>query len=568
MQRTTGRRRFLQTGAVALVGSSFAGRAGAIDMGPPELVLVNANIHTVDPALPRARALAIKGDRIFGVGTVAQMRALAGKSTKIVDAGGATLLPGFIDCHLHPIGEILLYETLVGDPYAVEFVTIAAIQDKLRERAAKTPAGEWVRGFFYDDTKVRDGRGITRADLDAVSTEHPVFVMHRGGHSIYVNSKALELAGITRDSTAPSGGSFDRDAKGDLNGRVTDNAMAAFGRTKIYDFMTGPDRSTRALKGAAFMSQQFVRHGLTSVHHSGGDLAALHSLRRSGELLHRVNYEMDGTMIEPLIKGQIETGFGDEWLRIGATYEHQLDGSFSERTMALSKPYPGSNPPYQGNVTESQDALNLWVEKMYAAGVQPNIHANGDVAIGMALTAFERAQAARPRSSIRPKITHCTYINADLVRRIKATGAIPAPFTTYLYYNSDKFGFYGEDMLSQCMAYRSFLDAGIPVVAGSDFFPGPFSPLMGIQGMVTRTGWDGKVWGANQRISVAEAIRIYTINGAYASSEERIKGSITPGKLADFVLLADDPHSVAQDKIKDIRIMETYTGGRSVYKAS
>lgn len=234
--------------------------------------------------------------------------------------------------------------------------------------------------------------------------------------------------------------------------------------------------------------------------------------------------------------------------------------------MALSTPYEGTNPPYSGNVTETQDDLNAWIERVHRAGIQVNCHANGDVAIGMVLTAFERAQRLFPRADARPKITHCTLINDDLLRRIKAAGAVPAVFSTYAYYNSDKFHFYGEERMKHSMAYRSFLDAGIPAAAGSDFSPGPFAPLMGIQGMVTRTGWNGETWGANQRITVEEALRVNTINGAYNSHEEAIKGSISAGKLADFVVLADDPHTLDQGKIKDIEIVRTVTGGATIYQ--
>ena len=204
---------------------------------------------------------------------------------------------------------------------------------------------------------------------------------------------------------------------------------------------------------------------------------------------------------------------------------------------------------------------------MYRAGIQVNCHANGDVAIDMVLTAVERAQKLFPRADSRSKITHCTLVNDDLVRRIKAAGAVPAPFTSYAYYNSDKFKYYGEETMKHCMAYRSFIDAGIMAAAGSDFSPGPFDPRMAIQGMVTRTGWDGKTWGANQRISVEEALRVNTINGAYNSHEEAIKGSITPGKLADFVVLSDDLFTVDKDKIKDLQIVRTVVGGNTVYEA-
>jgi predicted amidohydrolase YtcJ len=317
----------------------------------------------------------------------------------------------------------------------------------------------------------------------------------------------------------------------------------------------------------SFISKQFVRYGLTGVHHEGGDLAALQQVRARGDLLHRVSYEAIDDVLEAMIKNGIATGFGDEWIRLGATFEHTCDGSFSERTMALSEPYSGVEPPYRGNITTTQEDLNDWVERVHRANIQVNCHANGDVAIDMVLTAFERAQRLFPRSDPRPKITHCTLINDDLLRRIKAAGAVPAPFTSYGYYNTDKFHFYGEELMRRAMAYRSFADAGITAAAGSDFSPGPFAPLMGMQGMVTRKGWNGETWGANQRIGVDEALRVLTINGAYASHEESIKGSITPGKLADFVILADDPHTIDQDKIKDIAVVRTVTGGNTVYRA-
>jgi predicted amidohydrolase YtcJ len=272
-------------------------------------------------------------------------------------------------------------------------------------------------------------------------------------------------------------------------------------------------------------------------------------------------------VLEAMIAAGIATGFGDEWIRLGATSEHTVDGSFSERTMALSQPYPGVEPPYTGNVTQTQDDLNEWIERVHRAGIQVNCHANGDVAIDMVLTAVERVQKAFPRADARPKITHCSLTNDDLTRRLKATGTVPAMFTTYAYYNADKFHFYGEELMTRMMPYRTFLDAGIPAAAGSDFSPGPFAPLMGMQGMVTRTGWNGETWGANQRITVDEALRVNTINGAYASHEENLKGSITGGKLADFVVLADDPHTVEAGKIKDIKIVRTVVGGATMYQA-
>ncbi len=532
-----------------------------------DLVVFNAKVYTVDSRTPRAEAFAVKNGRFTAVGSNDDIKGLIAKDTQILDAKQMTIVPGFIDCHNHAPGDMLLYDVLVGNPYEVEFVTIDSIIQKLRAKAHETPSDYWVEGEFFDDTKVKDHRLITVHDLDEVSTEHPVAVHHRGGHTVFVNSKAFELAGITMDTPNPPGGTYDRDVNGDLNGRVTDRAMDSIERAGKRPTFTPEQQVQRDRDALAYISKQFVRYGVTTVHHEGGNLQALQQVRARGDLLHRVSYEPYGKELESFINSGLMTGFGDDWIRIGATAEHTVDGSFSERTMALSLPYPGVTPPYRGNITTTQDDLNAWIERVHRAAIQVNCHANGDVAIDMMLTAFERAQKLFPRTDARPKVTHCTLINDDLIRRLAAAGAVPALFTTYAYYNSDKFHFYGEDLMKRCMAFRTMLDAGIHAAAGSDFPPGPFDPRMAIQGMVTRTGWDGQTWGANQRITVEEALRVNTLNGAYNSHEEANKGSITPGKLADFVVFADDLFTIDNSKIKDIQIVRTVVGGKTVYQA-
>jgi predicted amidohydrolase YtcJ len=562
------RREFLWLTGAGLTGSSSLQSAFAAESdGPADLVVVNAKVHTIEPRFPRVEAFAVKNGRFTALGTSSEIRGLAGKGTQTFDARQMAIVPGFIDCHNHAPGNTLLYEVLVGNPFVVEFVSISSIIDKLRTKAAATPAGTWVEGYFFDDTKVKDNRELNIHDLDQVSKDHPVVVHHRGGHTSYYNTKAFDMADINKNTPNPMGGTFDRDSDGSLNGRVTDRARNVFNRVGNRPAFTPQQTLQRNRDGLAYISKQFVRYGLTSVHHEGGDLFALQQVRANGDLLHRVSYESGGEVLESLIASGIETGFGDEWIRFGATSEHTADGSFSERTMAISKPYPGIQPPYQGNVTEKQEDLNAWAERVHRAAIQLNCHANGDVAIDMVLTAYERAQKLAPRADARPKITHCTLINDDLLRRMKALGVVPAPFTSYAYYNTDKFHFYGEELIKRSMAYRSFLDAGIPAAAGSDFSPGPFDPRMGIQGMVTRTGWNGETWGANQRVTVEEAVRINTLNGAFNSHEESIKGSIAPGKLADFVVLSDDIFTMAPDRIKDVEIVRTMVGGRAVYQA-
>ena len=550
-------------------GAAFAAvwpARAALDPRSADLVVRNARVYTVEPGSPTAQSFAVRNGRIIAVGANDAISGLIGTGTEVYDAHGMTVVPGFIDCHLHADGETLLYEVLVGNPYDAEFVTIDSIVAKLRERAAKTPPGEWVQGFFYDDTKVKDGRLITRADLDRVSTEHPVVVIHRGGHTAFYNSKAFALAGVTGNTPNPFGGTFDRDSSGALNGRVTDLAQDVFAKVGKWPQYSSAEKSTRAKAGLAHISKQFARYGLTTVHHEGGDFSALLQVRDENKLMHRVSYEADQPMLEAMIANGWRTGFGDEWVRLGATAEHMVDGSFSERTMSIRAGYPGRQD-YHGNVTTTQADLDAWTERVWRAGIQPNCHTNGDIAIDMYLNSIERAQRLFPRRDVRPKLTHATLADEALIARMKALDAVPALFTSYAYYNPDKFKFYGEALMRHMMPYRSYLDAGVKVAGGCDFPPGPFSPLMGVEAMVTRTGWNGETWGANQRIGVDEALRVYTWNGAYNSHEEHLKGSIAPGKLADFVVLADDPHSADPRKIKDIQVVRTVVGGRTTYSA-
>jgi predicted amidohydrolase YtcJ len=568
---TLDRRKFIGytvAGLAMLTRGTLARAASAMAVRDPDLIVVNGKVYTVDSRQPTAEAFAVKDGRFVAVGSTTDIRALGGANTQIFDAQNMTIVPGFNDSHNHAPGNELLYEVLVGNPYDVEFVSIDSIVEKLRGRAATTPAGTWVEGYFYDDTKSKDKRALTVHDLDRVSKDLPVVVIHRGGHTAFYNSKAFEMAGIGKSTPNPPGGTYDRDSNGELTGRVTDNARTRIDSVGKRRQFTGEEAMKRDRDGLAYISKQFVRFGLTSVCHESGNLLALQQVRDRGDLLHRVSYEADGPQLEALISGGMATGLGDEWIRLGATCEHTVDGSFSERTMAMSAAYPGSTSGYKGNLTESQDKLNTWCERVHRAGIQMNCHANGDTAIDHVLTAYERVLRMAPQADARPKITHCTLVDDDLVRRIKAIGVVPALFTSYAYYNPDKFHFYGAELMKRCMAFRTFMDAGVPAAAGSDFDPGPFSPLMGIQGMVTRTGWNGEVWGANQRISVAEALQVNTLNGAYATREERVKGSITPGKFADYVLLAEDLHTIDPGKIKDIKVLRTVVGGDTRYAAA
>jgi predicted amidohydrolase YtcJ len=258
----------------------------------------------------------------------------------------------------------------------------------------------------------------------------------------------------------------------------------------------------------------------------------------------------------------VHTGFGNEWLRVGGV-KFAADGSASERTMRMSTPYVGTSD--YGILTMTQQEIFDAVEDAHRHDFQAGIHANGDVTIDMVLKAYERVLAKWPDPDRRHRIEHCSLVTPDLLARIKACGCIPTPFWTYVYYHGEKWAEYGDEKMRFMFAHRSFLDHGITVPGASDYTPGPFEPLTAIQSMVTRRDYKGREWGANQKVSVDEALRIATIHGAHASSEEDLKGSIVAGKLADFVMLEKDPHDVDSNAIKGIQVLRTVVGGRTMH---
>jgi predicted amidohydrolase YtcJ len=525
-----------------------------------EFIVVNAKVYTSDAAQPRAEAFAVKDGRFVAIGSSADVRNLATAKTQVIDAERMTVTAGFIDTHCHPSG----IEELYGVNTNVR--TVAQLLDAVHKKAQATPPGVWVTGFMFDDTKL--DRALTRHDLDEASRDHPIVINHRGGHTSWYNSKALELAGITISTPDPPDGRFFRE-NGELTGRVAELARGVFQKVGKRETFTPEQQRERARAGMRHISQLLTAAGLTSVHDAGTSLEhvlAYEDTRRNGELRHRAYMMIRGPQIIAGFKAAgIYTGFGDEWIRVGGV-KFAADGSASERTMRMSTPYVGTND--YGILTMTQDQIHEAVEDAHRHDFQVGIHANGDVTIDMVLNAYERVLSKWPDPKRRHRIEHCSLVNPTLLQRIKDCGCIPTPFWTYIHYHGEKWSQYGEDKMRWMMAHRSFLDYGIRVPGASDYMPGPFEPLMAIQSMVTRKDFSGRVWGGNQKVTLDEALTIATINGAYASSEERLKGSITAGKLADFVMLEQDPHDVDPDQIKNIRIHRTVVGGTTMYPRS
>ena len=557
------RRELLQSvglaGAVCSQGCQRGWQRSLADgSAAPDLVLHNARIVTVDETQPRAEALAVKGSRFVAVGRTDDIRPIAGANTTVIDAEGMTVTPGFIDAHSHPSGAGVDELLQVN----VDLRSVKAIQAALRKRVETTPPGEWVVGFKYDDTKLDEGRPINRRDLDVIAPDHPVEVRHRGGHTAVYNSKAFQLAGITAQTPDPQGGRFYRES-GELTGLVAEHARAPLRRLI-------PSGSTREQRraGVKLISELMTAAGLTSVHQTGGGTDALTAYQdayEAGELRFRTYLFPSGgsALFRGLKQAGVSTGFGDDRLCIGAV-KYVADGSASERTMRMSTPFEGRPDDY-GILTMSQEEIDEAVNDADRHGFQVAIHANGDVTIDMVLSAYERVQQASARQHPRNRIEHCSLVNPPLLRRIKELGVIPTPFYTYVHYHGNKWVEYGEEKMRSMFAHRWFLDYGIAVAGASDYTPGPYEPMMAIQSMVTRKDMQGREWGPNQRISVDEALRVCTINGAHASFEESQKGSIAAGKLADFVVLAEDPHEVEPDRIKQIEVVRTIVGGELVH---
>jgi predicted amidohydrolase YtcJ len=542
-----------------LAGMSAAALGGAAQTEPDQ-ILYNANVMTMDPVQPHAQAVAMAGARFLAVGSNDEIRGLAKAGVRQSDVGGKTVVPGFIDAHTHPSYAGIRHLRWVD----CDLRSIADIQKAIRERAAKTPAGEWVIGFKYDDTKTREGRKLTREDLDAAALQHPVFIEHRGGHTAYVNSLALRRTEIAESVVDPAGGKFDRDpATGKLTGGLRENATAPF--RKIIPSTFSRDEMRQGVK---LISQMMVRTGVTSVHDCEAtpeDLLAYQDARAAGELSFRVYCFLQYQFLERMSAAGVRTGFGDEWIRLGAI-KLVADGSISERTARLTEPYVGRPNDY-GILVQSEEELYDAARKAHQAGWQIGTHANGDAAIDMMLRIYERLQREMPRRDPRYRLEHCTVVNPSLIQRIRALGAIPTPFSTYVYYHGEKMREYGPERLNWMFAVRSFLDAGIRVTQASDYPPGPFEPMTALQSEVTRTDIRGNVWGPRQRVTVEEAIRVGTVNGAYASFEENHKGSITAGKLADLVVLGRDPMRVDPAALIEIPIERTMAGGRWVYES-
>ncbi len=522
-------------------------------------------IITMNGGAPEA--FAVDGERIAATGTVAGLRErYAG--AEVVDFGDGVIVPGFNDAHAHlaVAAEDMLHLDLSIDAVS----SLAEIAAKLRDAVADTPPGAWVRGSRYDDAKMVEGRVLTRWDLDAVSREHPIMVLHVAGHWGVVNSKALALGGIDETSEPPPGGKFGRDGNGRLNGILFEMAIFDF----AYPQATRRERTVAPaatpedrLRGLALAQRAFHAAGITSLTDAmtgPDDIALFQEARRRDALTMRVNMLLHYEHYDLLAQHEFTTGAGDDRLRLGGIKSF-VDGAIGGRTCLMEQPFEGTTDDF-GMQTVDDATLSDITRRAHLDGNRICVHANGDRAIRKLLGFLEAANREQHRPELHHRIEHCSIVDDDILSRMQRLGAIAAPFGSYVHYHGGKLlDWYGSKRIERMFAHRSFLDHGVAVAGSSDYPCGPFQPLLALQSCVTRTGYDGAPLGLSQRITPEEALALYTVSAAYASGEDATKGRLAPGFLADFVVLGDDPLTADPSSLGTIAVRATYAGGANVW---
>jgi predicted amidohydrolase YtcJ len=530
-------------------------------------LVIHANVITVDRDHPSAQAFAFDNGRFTAVGTNEEILKLRTPSTVVIDLKGMTVTPGFNDAHLHP--QAIFEE---NSPYyrvwlgADRVKTVSDLITALERKAAITPPGKLISGYGYNDVVLR--RHPNRHDLDKVSTTQPIIITHGSGHITSVNSFVLNEAAITKDTADPPGGALDRDPDGTPNGVIRESARAMLARGRLDEQgLRIAMPHDQEIQGYLNCFRQYSARGITSVGIAGGSPSSFRLMQELRDLGNpvRVGFMFSAGSFDDLQSAGIQRGLGDDRLRITALKTFQ-GNSLSGRTAWLSQAY-SDRPGYFGIApARSQEQVDADYQKWWNAGWQVATHSNGDREIEMVLSAIERAEAKRPRPDARWRIEHASVMNRALLDRARKDGVILV-FHSYMWEYGAILDSYGPERLRMMHAYRTAIDMGIPVAGHSDSPISAADPLRRIQDMVTRKDSVGVARGANQRISVDEAIKVWTLDGAYATFEENIKGSITPGKLADFVVLEKDPRNVPPDTIKDLVLEATYLGGEKVYTA-
>jgi len=512
-----------------------------------DLILTNANVITFEPGRPRAGAIAIKGDSILAVGTDNEMDEVKNKKTRIIDCAGKTLVPGFNDahCHLYPLVRKLF--SLDLSPGAVR--SIKEMKQIIRRKVQSTPEGRWINGTDYNEFYLTERRHPNRWDLDEVAPRHPIILTHRSLHAAVLNSLALELVGINNEMEEPRGGIIDRDFEtGEPNGILYE--MGEYLRSKVPSNMADQDIEW----GMSEIDRQFLSYGITSIGEASvsNDLAQWQTylkLKKSRILKSRI-YMMAGiAAIDEFKQAALTTGSGDSELKVGSL------------KIVLSEAY--------GRLNLSQKELNQKVLEASQAGFQVAIHAVERSTFEAAVTALEYSQNQFPQSKIPNRIEHGSECSPEIRSRLIDLRVAVVSQPPFIYYSGERYLAQVPLELQQWLyPFKSLMDAGIIVAASSDSPVVPYNPLMGIYAAITRRTESGRTVLSEEAVSVGQALTMYTSNAARASLEEKIKGTLAPGKVADTVMLSADPFRSSPEIIKEIKVEMTVIGGEIVYLKS
>jgi len=510
-----------------------------------DIVLKNATVITMDETQPSAEAVAISGDRILAVGGNVSMESVTGTKTRVIDCRGRAVAPGFNDAHLHLFSLMRKLMSIDLSPAAVG--SIADIKEAVRHRAEKTPPGTWINGTDYNEFYLAEGRCPTRRDLDEAAPRHPVVLAHRSLHACVLNSPALELAGIGMETPEPPGARIERDlTTGEPNGLLFE--MLSFIRSEVMPPFSGAELD----EAFDMVDRHFLSNGITSFQEATyrNDRSRWQIFRRYGEagkLKSRVSMMAGPETRREFQEDGMITGSGDNRLRLGAV-KIMLGESAGQNEL-------------------KQPELNRLVLDCHQSGFQLAFHAITQSSVEAAIEALEYVNNRSPVTGRRHRIEHCSECPPRLLERLKRLGAVIVTHPSTIYYNGERYlATVDPKQLPWLYRVKSPLESGVVVAAASDAPVVPVNPLAGIYGAVTRKAESGQVLLPEEAVSPGQALAMYTVNAAYASFEEDIKGSITPGKLADMVVLSGDPTRVPPERIMDIKVEMTIIGGRVVWE--
>lgn len=528
-----------------------------------DLIISGGSVITVDKENRIAEAVAVKGNKIIYVGNQKGVEKFRSTKTKEIDLKGRSLIPGFIESHLHTAVMGLNSLTIDCRPSAVH--SIEDIKEAVYDKAKVTPKGEWIRGWGYNDQYLKEKRCPDRWDLDKVAPDNPVMLTRVCSHISSHNSRSIEIAGIS-NTHEYSDITFTR-MNGELSGIMKEEAHMVMCKASVPN-------EEEIIEGMTAAGNMLIREGITSVHDSGGyGPAQMKAVQRAiEEDRFKIRYySMIFSFVDNLdfvdsyLKIGIRTGMGSERFKLGPI-KLMIDGSSSGPTAATIKPYAIDENNY-GILSHSQELVDEYILKAHRGGWQVTSHAVGDKGVTVIVNAIENALRKEPVQDIRHRIEHCAMIDDELLDRIKKLGIVPICNPIFLYEFGDGYiTNYGEDMAFKMFTAKSFLDRGI-IAAGASDCPITFSdPLMGIHLAVNRKTQGGNVINPDECISQMDALRMFTYNGAYASKEEDIKGSIEEGKLADLVILNGDFIKQSPENIWDMKVDVTIIDGKIEYE--